>query len=142
MDRHLHRGLLASVPLTHPWLALTTAALVAMAALGPELAAGHLPLTAHMVGHLALLQIAPLLLTIASNGRLDRWLRPLPRHALFGWTAGLAAMTLWHVPTLFLWMMSSSAHRVSADVSLVMAGLVFWRPLFAESPGRRLSAGY
>ncbi len=99
--------------------------------------------SAHMMQHLLLLLIVPLLAMLAwppSNapatgglsGYSDRRAIPL------GWLAGVGAMWFWHIPALCTAAMQHSAVFAIQATSLVVAGAAFWWPVFRPQLGRRL----
>jgi putative membrane protein len=103
--------------------------------------------SAHMVQHLLLLLVVPLCLLLAlprsqvaawfDDPRLDRLGRWMSR-AVIGWICGVGAMWLWHVPTLCSAATESPFVGAVRDVSFVLAGLVFWWPIYAPVPRYRL----
>jgi len=122
------------------WAWLVGGLLVFLVALEPPidpLASGGL-FSVHMVQHLLLLLIAPLLLLLAlPAGNAEA--KPAGKFAAaIGWSAGVGGMWLWHLPALC----SAAAvnpvlHGVQA-VSLVAMGLAFWRPVFSPRPSARI----
>jgi putative membrane protein len=55
-------------------------------------------------------------------------------HPVLGWLAGTATVIGWHLPVVFqLGMRSHWVHR-SEDISFLLAGLLFWRPIVQSSP--------
>lgn len=110
------------------------------------LADGYL-FSAHMVQHLVLLLVVPLCILLSlpilqathwfERPALDRAGRLLAM-ASVGWVCGVGAMWLWHVPVLC----STAAQRptlgVLRDLSLVLAGIAFWWPIYAPCERYRL----
>lgn len=117
-------------------------ALVGAALSPPVSRAAGASLTAHMIQHVVLLQLAPLLvLTGMREVRLARGRSVSPARGIGCWAAGVAAMTLWYTPPLFAWMMAAPAHHLMVQASLVAAGLLFWRPVFSPRRDARLEPG-
>ena len=101
-------------------------------------------LTAHMVQHLLLMTIAPPLIWLGMPGNVltsaaVRW--PLLRK--FGkvvgnptlcWLAATAALVGWHAPAAFRLAMQSGEWHTIEQVSFLVAGLLFWWPVFQPSP--------
>jgi len=111
-----------------------------------KLADGYL-FSAHIVQHLMLLLLVPMCLLLSLPG--DRVgfllkrepLRRLPAVRFFpliGWICGLGAMWFWHVPDLC----SLSAQNLSVgrlrDTTFVLAGLMFWWPIYSPLAQQRL----
>ena len=104
--------------------------------------------SAHMVQHLLLVLIGPMLLTI---GLTENAARRIFRMRFLGgaesglsrpvvaWTAGIAAMAAWHIPALFNAAMASPLLAAGEHVSLVVCGVLFWWPIFSPLPDRRLT---
>jgi putative membrane protein len=110
-------------------------------------------LTAHMVQHLLLGDVTPLLLAAGLTGPLAlfavparvlsvigrvRWLRLLGRApvALGLW---VAVLSIWHVPRLYDAATGAGAVHVAEHASFVAAGLLVWLQVLDRhrSPGRR-----
>jgi cytochrome c oxidase assembly factor CtaG len=99
--------------------------------------------SAHMLQHLLLLLVVPLLLLLAlpETRESDTGVRP-PRfrlHPLVAWLAGLSAMWVWHEPALCDAAARSSAVRSVQIASLLVLGAIFWWPLFGPRTQRRLA---
>ncbi len=126
------------------------------AACGSPLAAyDHSLLTAHMIGHLLLMTVAPALILFGEPVRvfwigmplfwqrafrrvlrqpsLRRFARIVTSPAVC-WT--LSAMTLlaWHLPVLFTLGMQSESWHVAEQISFFSAGLLFWWPVIQPWP--------
>jgi cytochrome c oxidase assembly factor CtaG len=110
------------------------------------LADGYL-LSAHMVQHLVLLLIVPVCVLLSlPKQQAQRWFsRPqfdrvgrLLAVAPIGWVAGVGAMWFWHVPTLCSAAAQQPTLGVVRDVSLVLAGVAFWWPIYAPCDRYRL----
>lgn len=107
------------------------------------LAQGYL-FSAHMVQHLLLLLVVPLLVMLglptASLDAGSNWLRSkfatiVP---LFGWAAGLGAMWFWHVPSLCSAATESPTLGVLRSSTFLLAGTAFWLPIYAPAKQLRL----
>lgn len=104
--------------------------------------------SAHMAQHLILLLIAPLCWTLGlppaatrklfDGARADRIGRILAVAPL-GWVLGIGAMWFWHAPESCDWSIESEWVAIAKYVSLTVAGVVFWWPIF--SPVRRYRTG-
>ena len=143
MVADLRNRLRAPVRLSGPRLRLAGGiALVGAAASPPVARAASLFLTVHMIQHVVLLQLAPLLiLTGLPSAGPARGRTRSSTWASACWAAGVGAMTLWYTPTLFAWMMSSPLHHAIVQASLVVTGLLFWSPVFSDRAGARLRTG-
>ena len=107
--------------------------------------------TAHMIQHLILADVAPILLTVA----LTKWiLRPVTRHVhrieraagpfghpAFGVVAYVGAMWLWHVPTLYNAALEHSMIHVLEHLSFAAAGLLYWWHLLSPIRSRMRLGG-
>ncbi len=143
----------------HVALAAAGAVLVGAAALD-EL--GRLLISVHMVQHLLLSIIAPVLLVLArprvSLGRLvglpvRRRLRNalhatglasairFASHPLVAWLMFSGAFIVWHLPAPYQATLQHAGLRALAAVTFFVAGLVFWRAVLAPAPSRRLGHG-
>ncbi len=124
------------------FVAATT--ILAAALLGPLAEwAEHVALSAHMVQHLLLILVVPVLwllglpawlLTPVTRapgvGRLGRWLtRPLPALALAS-----AVQIAWHVPVAFDAALRVERFHALEHVSLLATGLLLWWPVAGPSP--------
>lgn len=110
------------------------------------LADGYL-FSAHMVQHLLLLLVVPMCLLLCvpkqtaqswfKRPRLDRIGR-LMAIALIGWIAGVGAMWFWHVPTLCSTATQNPWIGALRDASFLLAGLIFWWPIYSPVDRYRL----
>ena len=111
-------------------LAAAIVVLLVIATVSPlaVLASGFL-FTAHMIQHLLLLLIIPLLLVVLLRGNRGsgRW----PRLSIvLGWSAGVGAMWLWHEPNLCSLSVTSPAMQALQIATLLGGGYLFWRPVW------------
>jgi cytochrome c oxidase assembly factor CtaG len=143
MVADLRNRLRAPVRLSGPRLRLTGGIVLVGAALSPPMSrATGMFLTAHMVQHVILLQLAPLLILTGLPTPAQVWRAPIsPSRAIACWAAGVSAMTLWYTPVLFAWMMRTPLHHSIVQASLVATGLLFWLPVFSDRAGARLQTG-
>jgi cytochrome c oxidase assembly factor CtaG len=124
-----------------PGLFAGALALVALTLASPlnTLAEGTL-FSAHMLQHLSLLLVAPALvvLSLPSGVRAPAALRG-GAGSLFGWTGGVGAMWLWHVPALCDAAAASRVIHGFQTASLLAMGLAFWWPIFAPAAAERIT---
>lgn len=112
----------------------------------------HQWLTAHMLKHLLLMQVAAPLIRLGITGFQlwpllpNSWIshsslrgaRPWSllanpfRTSVFCWIVGTAAVIGWHIPQIFQIALSSRVWHSLEDVSFVAAGLVFWNPILGD----------
>jgi len=121
-------------------------AALAIALVSPVDRLGEQFATAHMVQHLLLADVVPILFTLA----LTKWiLRPVTRHVhrieraagpfghpVFGVVAYVGAMWLWHVPALYDSALRHSAVHVLEHLSFAAAGLLYWWHLLSPIRSR------
>jgi putative membrane protein len=90
----------------------------------------HHLLTGHMVQHLLLMVVAAPLLLIASGSNAVLG-RGLP--AALCWLAGSLTVIFWHVPAVLAMTMQLDYWHAIEQVSFLVAGILFWRPVIAKS---------
>jgi putative membrane protein len=107
--------------------------------------------SAHMLQHVLLGDIAPLLLLLALSRvimrpatrrltRIERALGPLA-HPLTGLVLWLILMYLWHVPALYDAAVESAPVHVLEHASFFLAGIALWWALIQPIPMRRRLTG-
>jgi putative membrane protein len=109
------------------------------------LADGYL-FSAHMLQHLMLLLVIPPLLLLGwplthqpgqgARKAAEGW--RLRLHPFAAWLAGLSAMWVWHERTLCNAATTQTPVRVIQVTSLIVLGLMFWRPIVGPRVERRL----
>lgn len=118
---------------------------LAMAYVSPigVLSDGYL-FSAHVIQHLILLLIVPLfvLLSLSQSATEAIFSHPFMNrlgHVLavpfLGWICGLGVMWFWHVPSFCSASTESYSLGIFRDATFLLAGLVFWWPIF--SPVKR-----
>lgn len=88
-------------------------------------------LSAHMLQHLLIAIIIPLVLVAGSAGagtikNLSGWRCP----PLYGWLAAIGLTAIWHMPRIFDFALGHPVVHGLEHVSLLAAGIVFWWPVF------------
>jgi putative membrane protein len=132
------------------WPFMSGLLLVAGVVATPLASIDHHSLTGHMVQHLVLMTLAaPLILLgkpeIVWNRSLVCLTHRVPvRHGrgtapaghrlyagqeIVGWCAGTACVMWWHIPSVFEWSMRSGRWHALEQVTFLVAGLLFWRPV-------------
>ena len=107
--------------------------------------------SAHMLQHVLLGDIAPLLLLLSLSRvimrpatrrlqRIERALGPLA-HPLTGLALWLALMYLWHIPALYDAALESPGLHLLEHASFFSAGVAVWWPLIQPVPMRRRMTG-
>jgi cytochrome c oxidase assembly factor CtaG len=108
----------------------------------------HYLFSAHMVQHLLLVLVVPQLLLSGIPAELTACalIRPAWKRIegtlgrpLVGWLAGAGAMWVWHVPAAYNAAMASRSVMMLEHASLVILGTIFWWPILAPRPDRRLA---
>jgi putative membrane protein len=90
--------------------------------------------TAHMVLHVILAQLVPLLLVGGFHPRRHP-------HALLAWIAGSLTMIGTSLPVAYQLAQASGTLEWTMRITLVIAGWVFWRPVFGGEEHTRLTPG-
>ena len=90
--------------------------------------------TAHMVQHLSVGQLVPLMLAALWRVR-----RRLP--ALLSWIVGIAVVIGTSIPPAYQFARVSATADWTMRVALVVAGVVFWIPVLGRRPETRLNPG-
>ena len=150
---------LARTVARHLALVASGVALIAAAALEEV---GRLLLSAHMVQHLLLTVVAPLLLVLSQPAVLLRRALPLQWRRIAAGTARAAGVTaaarsasrplvawvlfcgsfvLWHLPGPYEYLLRHDALRALVALSFFGAGLAFWSVVAAPAHVRRLGHG-
>ena len=107
--------------------------------------------TAHMIQHLLLADVVPILLILG----LTKWiLRPVTRHVhrieraagplahpAFGVIAYVGAMWLWHVPTLYDAALEHSVIHALEHLTFALAGFLYWWHLISPIRSRMRLGG-
>jgi cytochrome c oxidase assembly factor CtaG len=102
---------------------------------------------AHMMQHIILLLIVPLLLLLGLPSSLaekssfwpppDRVVRVLGQ-PLVGWSLGVGAMWVWHIPALYAATLHNEGLHIVQQLTLLLTGVIFWWPVVAPSEKMRL----
>jgi cytochrome c oxidase assembly factor CtaG len=104
--------------------------------------------SAHMVQHILLLLVIPLMLlsgipeaaaeralSAPYAGGVIKFLgNPVP-----AWLLGVGSMWVWHMPSLHDIVMENAGIYIAQQISFVLAGVIFWWPVFAPVKSARLS---
>jgi putative membrane protein len=123
---------------------------------------GRLLISVHMMQHLLLSVIAPMLLVVGRPKPVLGRVTPIAarraiRHALnisgvaalvrlasrplLAWILFCTSVVVWHVSGPYEWTLQHGFGRAFAAVSFVLAGLLFWRAVLAPGQVRRLGHG-
>jgi putative membrane protein len=122
--------------------------LVWIVVVSPLATLDHQLLTIHMLKHLVLMTVAgaPMFTLVCGlpklfiksypplGSLLARWLERCLRHPVSCWLAGGAAVIGWHLPAAFQLGMRSPEMHILEDLSFLVAGLLFWRPIVQSPP--------
>lgn len=104
--------------------------------------------SAHMIQHILLLLVAPLLLLLGIPKTLaEKALKIKPfgytmkvlGNPIVAWFFGVGAMWVWHLPSLHDSVLSNDNLYIAQQISFVLIGMIFWWPVFAPVESRRLS---
>lgn len=105
--------------------------------------------SAHMLQHLLLVLVVPPLLLLGVPPRLfERLLRWAParraerllgRHVL-AWALGMGTLWAWHAPALYEAALGNEGVHIVQHLSFLVAATIFWWPVVAPAPLRRLSS--
>lgn len=103
--------------------------------------------SAHMIQHILLLLIVPLLLLLgvpASAAKKAIAVKPLGSivrilgNPLIAWSLGVGSMWIWHMPSLHDAVLQNETLYIAQQMSFVLIGAIFWWPVFAPVEERRL----
>lgn len=127
------------------WMVLAGLTFLVLAYVSPVgvLADGYL-FSAHMLQHLVLLLVVPLCLLLAlpptapSASPLPRW-KQLVSIPLIGWVCGVGAMWFWHMPTFCAASIQYGPVGLIRDLTFLVAGFLFWWPVFSPTAACRLA---
>lgn len=122
--------------------------LIAAALLSPadELADRYL-FSVHMAKHIVLVLIVPALLLLglpaepveqALKHKMIRSVQHILRNPAVAWPAGVGAMAIWHIPTLFNAALAHEGLHVFEHLSLLVGGTIYWWPVLSPVPRLRL----
>ncbi len=104
--------------------------------------------SAHMIQHILLLLIVPLLLLLGIPKALaERALKIEPLgsamkvlgNPIIAWFLGVGAMWVWHLPSLHNTVVANDNLYIVQQISFVLIGIIFWWPVFSPVESRRLS---
>jgi putative membrane protein len=137
------------------WAFTSGVLLVAGVVATPLARIDHHSLTGHMVQHLVLMTLAAPLILLGKpeivwrrrslfclthrlpvrygQGTAAAGDRRYDRQAILGWCAGTACVIWWHVPSVFEWSMRCEEWHALEQVTFLVAGLLFWRPVIQPS---------
>ncbi len=104
--------------------------------------------SAHMVQHILLLLVIPLMLLsgipeaaaekalhLPIAGGVMKFLgNPIP-----AWLLGVGSMWVWHMPSLHDTVMKNENLYIAQQISFVLTGVIFWWPVFTPVKGARLA---
>lgn len=104
--------------------------------------------SAHMMQHILLLLVVPLLLLLGIPKALaEKALKIEPigsvmrvlGNPVVAWFFGVGAMWVWHLPSLHDTVLANDSLYIAQQISFVLIGMIFWWPVFAPVESRRLS---
>lgn len=124
----------------------TGIALIFVALVSPVDRLGEQLFVMHMVQHILIVDLGPILIMLGLSRILLRPLAPLvlQLERRLGWVARPAfavlfyagTLWLWHVPAMYQLSLENGAAHVLQHVHFMSAGLLFWWHLVAPLPGR------
>jgi putative membrane protein len=130
-------------------LFITGTALYVLALISPLDYLGRIYLfSAHMIQHILLLLIVPLLLLLGIPKQLAEktlkiepvcYIMKILGNPIVAWFLGVGAMWVWHLPSLHDKVLANDALYTTQQISFVLIGMIFWWPVFAPVESRRLS---
>ncbi|HTU42368.1 MAG TPA: cytochrome c oxidase assembly protein [Candidatus Aquilonibacter sp.] len=106
--------------------------------------------SAHMAQHLLLILLVPPLLVLGiSETEARSWLKiewivkaeRVLGNPYVAWCAGVATMTVWHVPTLYNFALAHEPAHIFQHLSFLVTATIFWWPVLHPLPERRLHTG-
>jgi len=131
------------------FLFITGAALYVLALISPLDYLGRTYLfSAHMIQHILLLLIVPLLLLLGIPKQLAEkalkiepigYIMKILGNPIVAWFLGVGAMWVWHLPSLHDRVLANDTLYTAQQISFVLIGMIFWWPVFAPVESRRLS---
>ncbi len=104
--------------------------------------------SAHMIQHILLLLIVPLLLLLGIPKQLAEkalkiepisYIMKILGYPIVAWFLGVGAMWVWHLPSLHNKVLANDTLYTTQQISFVLIGIIFWWPVFAPVESRRLS---
>ncbi len=104
--------------------------------------------SAHMIQHILLLLIVPLLLLLGTPKAVaEKALRIEPigsvmkvlGNPIIAWFFGIGAMWVWHLPSLHNTVVTNESLYIAQQISFVFFGMIFWWPVFSPVVSKRLS---
>lgn len=104
--------------------------------------------SAHMIQHILLLLVVPLLLLLGIPKELAEkglsikpigYMMKIFGNPLVAWFVGVGAMWIWHLPSLHDSVLANDSLYIAQQISFVFIGMIFWWPVFAPVESKRLS---
>ena len=104
--------------------------------------------SAHMIEHILLLLVIPLmLLSGITEEAADRALKaPIAGRVMTligkpvpAWLLGVGSMWVWHMPSLHETVLANEGLYIVQQMSFILAGTIFWWPVFSPAERARLS---
>jgi len=108
----------------------------------------HYLFSAHMVQHILLLLITPLLLLLGiPKATAEKLLKiePIGRimrvlgYPAVAWFLGVGAMWVWHLPSIHDMALNNNSLYIIQLISFVLIGMIFWWPVFTPLKSKRLN---